>query len=149
MIKLINHTKIDIAKEIYRVFQVSYPYEAKLLGVTSFPPLNRTITDFQESTTLFYGYHEGEELAAVMELDVNQDHTLIRSLIVDPDFFRKGIASKLVQYAIHYNDVSKVLVETGNANIPAKILYLKHNFIEEKVWMTEIGIEKVGYVLIK
>ena len=86
MIKLLSHTKINIAKEIYRVFQVSYPYEAKLLGVTSFPPLNRTKTDFQESTTLFYGYHEGESLAAVMELDVNENHTLIRSLIVDPAF---------------------------------------------------------------
>ena len=80
---------------------------------------------------------------------MNENHTLIRSLIVDPAFFRRGIASKLVSYAIEYNDVPKVLVETGNANAPAKTLYLKHKFIEEKVWMTEIGIEKVGYVLIK
>jgi ribosomal protein S18 acetylase RimI-like enzyme len=149
MIKLINHTVIDTAKDIYRVFQVSYPYEAKLLGVTYFPPLNRTTTDFQESTTLFYGFYEGVELAAVMELDVNENYTLIRSLIVDPDFFRKGIASKLVQYAIENDTTTKVLVETGNANIPAKTLYIKHNFIEEKVWMTDVGIEKVGYVLMK
>ena len=69
MIKLLDHTRKYIAKEIYRVFQVSYPYEAKLLGVTSFPPLNRTIIDFQKSTTLFYGYYELEELAAVMEFE--------------------------------------------------------------------------------
>ena len=149
MIKLLDHKQLPIAKEIYHIFQVSYPVEAKLLGVTSFPPLERTVNDFQGDTTLFYGYYEGESLAAVMELDANEDYTLIRSLIVDPGFFRKGIASKLVQHAIHYNDVSKILVETGNANAPAKTLYLKNDFIEEKVWMTDIGIEKVGYVLIK
>ena len=152
MIKLLNHTKIDITKEIYRIFQVSYPYEAKLLSIptTSFPPLMRTATDIQESTTLFYGYYEGEYLAAVMELDANEEYTLIRSLIVDPVFFRRGIASILVQYAIHYaSNVSNVLVETGNANIPAKTLYLKHGFKEEKVWLTDIGIEKVGYELLK
>ncbi len=152
MIKLIKHTNIDTAKEIYRIFQVSYPYESKLLGIPtiSFPPLMRTSTDIQESTTLFYGYYEGESLAAVMELDANEKYTLIRSLIVDPVFFRRGIGSILVQYAIHYApNVSKILVETGNANKPAKTLYLKNGFIEEKVWVTDIGIEKVGYILIK
>jgi hypothetical protein len=54
-----------------------------------------------------------------------------------------------VQYAIENDTTTKVLVETGNANIPAKTLYIKHNFIEEKVWMTDVGIEKVGYVLMK
>ena len=152
MIKPINHNQYTTAQEIHRIFQVSYPYEAKLLGVTNskFPPLNRTATDIQSSETLFYGYYVGESLAAVMEIDANEEFTMIRSLIVNPKYFRRGIGNKLVQFAIQYApNIPKVLVETGNANEPAKTLYLKNGFIKENIWMTEIGIEKAGYVLMK
>jgi len=52
------------------VFQASYAIEAAILGVTNFPPLNRAVKNFIKSKTSFYGYSYVEELAAVIELDI-------------------------------------------------------------------------------
>ncbi len=147
MIEKLNHQQRSIAKLIYDVFQISYPVEAALIGVDDFPPLQRTVKDIQGSHTSFYGFWVGENLAGVVEVLQNGSITEIWSLVVVPIFFRQGIASSLLQFAIQLFPSEIGVVETGAANSPAIRLYRKFGFEEEKRWKMEIGIEKVKFIL--
>ena len=46
MLKKLDNTKIEIAKNMHYVFQTSYAVEAGLLEAVNFPPLQRTIENF-------------------------------------------------------------------------------------------------------
>jgi N-acetylglutamate synthase-like GNAT family acetyltransferase len=145
MIERLEHKELEIAKKIRAVFQVSYKIEAKLLNATYFPPLKRPLEDFTESTTAFYGFSKEGELAGVVEIDHNNHFTLIRSLVVNPVFFRQGIAGKLVAFVFDTFDSNLFVVETGLANGPATQLYIKYGFTEVKQWDTEHGIRKIKF----
>ena len=88
MIKILDQSHAHISNQIYHIFQVSYAVEATLLKCDDFPPLNRSIAAIQNSKTLFYGYYDHADLTAVMELEESLDHIHIRSLTVDPNYFR-------------------------------------------------------------
>lgn len=145
MIKKLDHTNVAIAKQIRAVFQVSYVVEAELLQAEDFPPLKRTVEEFIEADTLFYGFQLKDKLAAVMEIRTFPNNTLIQSLAVDPKFFRRGIGGKMVQFALD-NFPSKIFnVETGAANDPAVKLYEKFGFRIIKEYLTENEIRKVRF----
>ncbi len=135
-----------MALKIREVFQASYAVEAKLLKAEkNFPPLKRPLAGYIESDNSFYGYHEGVALAAVIEIKEANESTHIQSLVVDPVFFRKGIASKLLRFLFENFDSEVFTVETGAANNPAIKLYERFGFSLAKKWMTEFGIEKVAF----
>ena len=142
-IEKIDHQQKKIARQIYTVFQRSYSIEADLLGVASFPPLLNTLQDIRNRETDFYGYWLDKKLAAVAELEVTDELTDICSFVVDPDHFRMGIGSRLLDAVLSYFPDRKKVVETGVDNYPAIALYKKKGFREEGRWLTEIGIAKV------
>lgn len=145
MIKTLNHTDHHIAYEIQQVFQVSYAVEAQLLNVDNFPPLQRKLNEFTNCNNIFYGYYVNETLAAVTEIKHNNTTTHIQSLVVRPDFFRKGIAQKLIDFTLKTHNSPLITVETGADNLPASQLYVKMGFKETRKWMTEHDIVKVGF----
>ncbi|MBV1922719.1 MAG: GNAT family N-acetyltransferase [Flavobacteriaceae bacterium] len=145
MIKKLQHRNLQTANKIRVVFQASYAIEAKLLKATDFPPLKRTLENFIESNTEFYGYFKGQDLAAVVEIKHTTQFTHIQSLVVHPDYFRLGIASKLIEFVFKHFDSELFVVETGVDNGPATKLYLNVGFIEVKQWDTEFGIRKVKF----
>jgi ribosomal protein S18 acetylase RimI-like enzyme len=147
MIKLLHQQKSSVAKQIYRTFQASYAVEADLLGSDDFPPLKRTVKDIVESNTSFYGYLKKDVLMAVMEIQTNKTHIHIQSLTVDPQYFRQGIGNSLLNFAIDSFPSEAFTVETGLGNIPAIRLYENFGFIRQKIWMTEVGIEKIAFLL--
>jgi len=149
MIKLLHHQESSVAKQIYQTFQVSYAVEAGLLGSNDFPPLKRTVKDILESNTSFYGYLKEDVLMAVMEIQFNRTHIHIQSLTVDPLYFRQGIGNSLLNFAIDSFPSETYTVETGLGNIPAIHLYENFGFIKQKIWMTEVGIEKIAFSLKK
>ena len=69
----------------------------------------------------------------------------LQSLVVDPNHFRKGIATKLINKVFDSYPSTTYTVETGNSNIPAKKLYESLGFKKCKVWIAEFGIEKIKY----
>lgn len=144
MINKLDNTNDRIAKAIFIIFQRAYTIEAQLIDVLNFPPLSRTVNDIKNSETLFYGYHENECLAAVIEVDVKNDCLDICSLTVDPNYFKKGIAHKLLESVLAITPVSQAIVETAVANTPAINLYKKHGFVEYKRWTPSHGIEKIA-----
>jgi len=144
MINKLDNKNNDTANIIFAVFQKSYAIEAKLIGALKFPPLARNTEDIKKSETTFYGYSENECLAAVIEVDIDNECLDICSLTVDPSYFKKGIASKLINYALAMGDLSHARVETAVANTPAINLYKKHGFVEFKRWTPSHGIEKLA-----
>ena len=145
MIQRLQNNDIEISKKIRAVFQVSYKVEAKLLKAIDFPPLKRPLEDYVISNNAFFGYLKNEELAGVIEIVHNKSYTLIRSLVVDPIFFRQGIARKLMEFTFNTFDSELFVVETGLENEPASKLYKKFGFIEVKQWDTEFGIRKIKF----
>jgi ribosomal protein S18 acetylase RimI-like enzyme len=145
MIEKLKNSDLLMAKKIQIVFQASYKIEAKLLNATNFPPLQRTLENYIQSKTVFYGYSKNGELAAVAEMNTDNDFILIRSLVVHPDFFRRGIAGKLIEFIFDTFDSDLFIVETGLANGPATKLYEKYGFVAVHQWDTDFGIRKVKF----
>ncbi len=144
MIKKLDHSNQAVAKQIFTIFQNSYQVEAQLIGVDNFPPLSRSAKAIADAKTLFYGFSENQCLAAIIELAIDNNHLNINSLTVDPSYFRKGIASQLINYALETFDYSTATVETAVVNTPAINLYQKHGFVEFKRWTPSHGIEKLA-----
>jgi ribosomal protein S18 acetylase RimI-like enzyme len=144
MIIKLDHANEEVAKQIYTIFQHSYQIEADLIGTVDFPPLLRSAKDIATSKTLFYGFSDNDSLAAIIEIVIEDMLLDIHSLTVDPQYFRKGIADKLISYVLENFDFSKAIVETAVVNTPAIKLYRKHGFVEFKRWTPSHGIEKLA-----
>ena len=144
MINKLDNPNKEVANQIFEVFQNSYKVEAKLIGTLNFPPLSRSAKDIESSKTLFYGFIENGCIAAVIEITLKDKYLEIDSLTVDPSYFRKGIASKLLSYVLGSFEYTKAIVETAVANEPAIKLYKKHGFVEFKRWTPSHGIEKLA-----
>ena len=145
MIEKLKNSDLEIAKKMRLIFQASYKVEATLLNATNFPPLKRPLENYTESNTEFYGYSINEILAAVVEIDTNTNYILIRSLVVHPDFFRQGIAGKLIKFVFETFQSNLFVVETGLENGPARKLYKKFGFVEVNQWDTNHGIRKIKF----
>ena len=145
MIDRLQNSDLEIAEKIHSVFQASYKIEAELLNAKDFPPLKRTLESYVKSNTSFYGYLKNKELAGVIEIDYNNTVTQINSLVVDPKFFRQGIAKKLMEFVFKTFDSNLFVVETGLKNEPASELYKKFNFKEVKQWNIDNGIRKIKF----
>ena len=144
MITKLDNSNEEVANQIFTIFQNSYKVEAQLIGVIDFPPLFRNARDIENSKTQFYGFTENKCLAAIIEI-VEEDKRLeINSLTVDPDYFRKGIANKLIRYVLEEIAFSEAIVETAVVNIPAINLYKKHGFVECRRWTPSHGIQKLA-----
>ncbi len=144
MITKLENMNKDVADKIYTVFQNSYQVEAQLIGTLNFPPLSRGVKDIENSINEFYGFIVDGCLAAVVEIAMENKHLEINSLTVDPKYFRKGIASKLISFILNGFDATIITVETAVVNEPAIILYKKHGFVEFKRWTPSHGIEKIA-----
>ncbi len=103
MIERLDNKNITVAEKILTVFQVSYAIEAKLLRAIDFPPLKRSLNDFLNSETEFYGFWKAEQIAAIIETKSDGYATHIQSLVVDPKFFRQGLARKLITFVFESN----------------------------------------------
>lgn len=144
MITKLENSNEEIAHQIYTIFQNSYKVEAQLIGVLEFPPLLRSTKDIITSQTDFYGFSDNNCLAAIIEIIIEDNHLEINSLTVDPTYFRKGIADKLLSYILISFEFKDAMVETAVVNKPAINLYKKHGFVEFKKWTPSHGIEKLA-----
>jgi len=145
MIKQIDPKNRLVAERIHFIFQESYAVEAKLLNAIDFPPLKIGLTNFIASTTTFYGYFKEGIMIAIIEIKTDRERTHIQSLVVLPEFFRKGIALKLISYIFDCYSSNVFTVETGADNTPARALYRKFGFQLMKEWDTDHGIRKVAF----
>lgn len=127
------------------VFQSSYKIEAKLLNAADFPPLKRSLENYVNSTTEFFGYRIDQEIVGIIEIETAKYFTHIDSLVVEPRYFRQGIARKLLEFVLNNFSSNLFVVETGLKNEPATELYKKFDFKEVKQWNTDHGIRKIKF----
>jgi len=119
----------DFAEQIYTIMQEAYSVEAKLLGVNDFFPLGRTARDIADSDNLFLGYSHGGELIGVCEVEDLGNHAgLIAATVVNPNYFRRGIASSLIGHLLASTFFRTFTVSTAEGNLPAIKLYQAHGF---------------------
>lgn len=149
MIAKLDHRLQSTSQMIYQIFQSSYAVEAQLLNHPDFPPLKRTIHHIQQSKTVFYGFFQHDKLCGVTELELSKNHIHIRSLTVEPQYFRQGIGRNLLKFVVNQFDPVLLTVETGHLNQPAIDFYLDFGFKKNKIWMTDVGIEKISFRLSK
>ena len=142
MIEKLDNKTLEVSKQIQSVFQLSYAIEAKLLKAVDFPPLKRPLDSYMNSDNMFFGYLEHSELAGVIEIEHSKACTDINSLVVNPKYFRRGIAKKLLTFVLNEFDADLMVVETGD-NMPATALYTNFGFKEVKQWDTDFGIRKI------
>ncbi|WP_420581280.1 GNAT family N-acetyltransferase [Reichenbachiella sp.] len=137
---------INTSKMLWELFQKSYKVEAELVAVKDFPPLRRTVKDFQKSKTEFFGILVNGKLAAAIEIVYQKLELEIWSLVVDPAYFRQGLAKELLIFTEEKFKPERSTVETAAINYPAIKLYQQHGFVLVEQWMTSFDIEKVKLV---
>ncbi len=103
----------------------------KYINSTAIPRLYDTVADIQSCDEIFYGYFFEDTLAGFISFKIDEEEVDIHRLVVSPDHFHKGIATKLLLYVFDMFSPSKTyIVQTGKENTPALSLYKKHGFIE-------------------
>ncbi|SDN91459.1 Ribosomal protein S18 acetylase RimI [Psychrobacillus sp. OK028] len=148
MIQLINHYEEKVAECILSIQLPAYKVEADLIEFDGIPRLLDTVEDIKNSNELFLGKLEGSKLVGFISVGfISYEDTSelidICRLVVDPNHFRKGIASELLNYLLTViaND-KKVVVSTGAKNVPAIMLYERYNFKK----FAEIEVEPDFYI---
>ncbi|WP_042463926.1 GNAT family N-acetyltransferase [Neobacillus dielmonensis] len=129
MIQNIDWQDDSIVKRLYQLQREAYLVEARLINFYDIPPLQETLSEFRNCGESFIGFFEQGELAGAVSYTVDSQELTICRMVVDPNFFRKGIAQNLLAAVENVHPDSKVIyVSTGKDNIPAKSLYLKNGF---------------------
>ncbi len=128
--------KIDMrderrVEELLSLQTTAYRLEAKLIGFDEIPPLADTLETLRQSSDTFYGYLTGSGLlaGAVAVEEERPDELTLTRMMVHPDFFRRGIATRLIEHVFAlYPDYSAYIVSTGSSNEPAMRLYRRFGF---------------------
>lgn len=145
-IQSIDHRERD--QEIYHLFQKSYKIEADLAKADKFPPLLWTSEMIRQRPGLFFGIFDGDLLIACIEVRESENtECLIASLVVDPKYFKQGLASRLLKFSLERFHQPVFYVETAAANHPAIALYQKFGFVQIKEYVADLNIPKVRLIL--
>lgn len=130
MIHKLHSSSFEVASSILQVQIPAYKVEAIYLNSTAIPRLYDTVNDIQSCDETFYGYFSENKLVGFISYMQEEQRIDIHRLVVSPDFFQKGIATKLLLYIFNMFPSSMTyIVQTGKANTPAITLYKKHGFI--------------------
>lgn len=129
MIRLLDVKDELTAINIVDLQKSSYMVEAELINFFEIPPLKDTFQSIKESDEIFYGYYFDNHLCGVISYKLQEETLDIYRIAIDPHYFRKGIARKLIEHIESVNKgIDKILVSTGSKNIPAIKLYLNLGF---------------------
>lgn len=79
--------------------------------------------------TYIFGYYVIQELVGFIHVDKSFDVLDVINIVVKDEYRNKGIATRLLDYAINYHhNIKKVLLEVKVTNINAINFYKKNNF---------------------
>ncbi|OCT14693.1 hypothetical protein A8709_10910 [Paenibacillus pectinilyticus] len=125
----------------------SYRVEAELIGFEDIPPLKDGIMSIREAKETFYGFYVEEQgtskLAGAISFEREGCIVTICRMMVHPDFFRRGIASALLQHILNDQEqkgATRFIVSTGSANAPAISLYERFGFMTRRVFTVPPGV---------
>jgi ribosomal protein S18 acetylase RimI-like enzyme len=118
------------AREVHRVGLRAYAVEAGLIGHDGIPALTETLDELRAAPLSWLGALDDDRAVGLLawtrtaggELDVDR-------LCVDPGWFRRGVARRLLAHLLAAEPVGDVLVSTAAANEPALRLYRSAGFV--------------------
>jgi ribosomal protein S18 acetylase RimI-like enzyme len=143
VVKEIDCREPGVAEQVHAVRQAAYAQEAEILDVQDFPPLRVGVEELRESTNRHFGVRRAGRIVAALELEHGTGALCINSLVVAPDAQRQGFGSSLVDAAIAAAEGNHLEVQTGLRNERAVRLYVKHGFMQVRVWRLDSGLELV------
>ncbi|WP_161524644.1 GNAT family N-acetyltransferase [Alteribacter lacisalsi] len=144
MIRQLNVHERSEAENILAVQVPAYQVEADWINSTSIPGLCDTPELISQSGETFYGWVEGGRVCGILAVKMADQTADIHRLVVDPAFFRRGIAGKLLDHLEKQGGFSRIIVSTGTKNLPAVSFYLKRGFSETRTIIRE-GISLTSF----
>jgi ribosomal protein S18 acetylase RimI-like enzyme len=121
----------EVAAAVLALQRRAYRVEAELIGVDGIPPLTETLAELQRSGETFLGAFVDGALAAVVSWKSDGQTLDIHRLAVDPGAFRRGVGRALVRAVLAMATTERrAIVQTGEANEPAKALYRSEDFAD-------------------
>lgn len=148
---IIEELRLDNPEHLQQILslqQKAYRVEAELIGCSDLPPLKDTKLSLQTCGETFYGVIDQDKLVGFISYKYKDSIVGIHRLAVNPDYFRQGIASRLLQFVLAFPEVYGWVVQTGKANTPAVRCYLKHGFCLQSEETTHEGIEIARFIKI-
>lgn len=146
MTVLLNLEESALRQEILALQQAAYPYEAKLLGQETLPPMTETEEELAGCGETIMGlYHRGR-LAALAGWTLEGRVLELCRMAVHPDFFRRGYASRLLglaETAARAGGAVGMTVSTGRDNLAGVALYRRWGFVLKDSFLVPEGLEMV------
>jgi ribosomal protein S18 acetylase RimI-like enzyme len=128
-VRIVLDTDTPVAQRVLAIQRAAYAVEADIVGYDAIPPLHETLTELQAKPLIFLGVSCDQELAGVLAYSREGPAVDIDRLAVDPAFFRRGLATKLVRELFaRERDATRFTVSTGFGNQPAIDLYERFGF---------------------
>jgi ribosomal protein S18 acetylase RimI-like enzyme len=132
--------------ELIALQRAAYRVEADLLGVNTLPALTETAGQLRSGGEAFLGAYDGERLVGAVAWRREGSLLDIHRLVVHPDAFRRGIASRLLDALdAEQQEVARTIVATGATNDPARRLYERRGFRAYDERVTPDGVPIVTY----
>lgn len=133
MIRLLDNKNLDTAEQVVKLQRASYLVEAKLIGFMQIPPLLEQSEDILSSEEIYYGYFVEQDLAGIISYTIDKGVLDICKVAIHPDFFKRGIATKLIRFVEQTEGIKSIIVSTGLKNDPAVKLYTSLGFVETHI----------------
>lgn len=133
-------------QELYDLQQRSYQVEASVLGFTQLPPLQESFEELRHTKHKIFVLQEKAKYIAVIFLEKKEIDFVIAKLFVDPNDFRRGLATTLLQHVIKLHPTTKFYVTAATENRAAIRLYENLDFKQESTIKTKEGIELTSFV---
>jgi ribosomal protein S18 acetylase RimI-like enzyme len=137
-IQPITFTSNQEALAFLSLQMASFTVEALLIGYRPIPPVLDTIPSLMESKEVFVGYYVEEnlhkELVGAISYDQQGEVVTIARLVVQPHYFRRGIASALMNEVIRVckqQGIEHLCVTAAADNTPAISLYTRFEFTQK------------------
>ncbi|WP_210407834.1 GNAT family N-acetyltransferase [Allokutzneria sp. NRRL B-24872] len=135
------------ADAVHRIGLRAYRVEAELIGFDGIPALHETLSEMRAEPLRWLGAvtPSGEPVAFLAWQRTSEGEVDIDRLCVDPDWFRKGLASALVDEVLRED--GPVIVSTGAANAPAITLYERKGFVRTGTFSPAPGLDLATFRL--
>ncbi|MEU2869529.1 GNAT family N-acetyltransferase [Streptomyces olivoreticuli] len=128
-IRALDMADEDTAVTTHRIGHRAYAVEAELISFDGIPALRETLEEMRAQPLNWLGAVHENTLAAFIAWREDTDPVEIDRLCVDPEFFRRGLAARLLTHLL--NEIvpdRDIVVTTGAANHPAITLYKRLGF---------------------